>query len=670
MVDNRSNEQYREGNKLLREQAENVEFIKDAFRSLTAELIASVDAFTEALEGSDEVAQKIAKSTERDIVSSIKQFTKGLEKNVVLQEKINRGINVASEIEKRRVEDSARLEQIKASINLIEGVSKEQKETLVNLAEKQAKFANDALDALEKSNIEEQKKISLTGTLLKNLQSAADKLDKTGTLKALLSGDTSVLTNTRQLEASFLLIGKTLLEADKQIVSLQRQLGISAREAGILKVGLAEAVGIVGINSADTKKALSEINTELGIASTSLRGDVVGEMARLGKFTGMSAESQANFALQAQISGQNARELTLETRRGVLEAEKERGVRLDINKILDEAGKVTGIIRANLGFNVQNISKAIGVAKQFGMTLQDLVGISSNLLDFQSSISAELEAELFTGKTLRLERARLFALTGNYEGLTREINKNVGSELEFARMNVIEKEKLASALGMNADQLSDIVFREKGFLKLAQEARDVGDEELANMLERRSLQQQFTDITMQLKQVFVDLMTPLLPLLESFSNLIQNSKAFKDTLKMIAGVSLGALAGNIARIAAATIIGAGAKTAGLIGAIAGLAVAYKAISAINEAGASVNVKDAQIEGANEFRIKTLPQDSIHIDKTGAATIGTNLQGNNKNLEEKLDILIAVSRQNRVLTTNKFTQRSIYDTGKTESTLFS
>jgi hypothetical protein len=419
----------------------------------------------------------------------------------------------------------------------------------------------------------------------------------------------------------------------------------------------------------DTMKALTSINNQLGIASTSLRADVVGEMARLARFTDMSAESQANFALYSQISGKSAREVTLETRRGVLEAEKERGVRLDINKILDEAGQITGIIRANLGFNIQSISKAIGVARQFGMTLQDLAGISSNLLDFQSSISAELEAEIFTGKTLRLEKARLFALTGNYEGLTREINKNIGSELEFARMNVIEKQKLAGALGMNVDQLSDIIFKEKGFLALAQEARDVGDEELANMLERRSLQQQFTDITMQLKQVFVDLMTPLLPILEAFANLLQYSEGFKTTLKFISGITLGALAGNVARIAAATLIGAGAKTAGLIGAIAGIALTYKAISAINTAGETA-VKDASIEGANQFKIKTLPQDSIHIDKTGAATIGTNLHGSNKNLEAKLDTLIAVSKQNRVFTTNKFTTRELYNTGKSEAPLFS
>ncbi len=45
-----------------------------------------------------------------------------------------------------------------------------------------------------------------------------------------------------------------------------------------------------------------------------------------------------------------------------------------VNKVLDEAGKITGVIAANLGGNIVAISKAISVAKQFGMELQQVFG--------------------------------------------------------------------------------------------------------------------------------------------------------------------------------------------------------------------------------------------------------------------------------------------------------
>ena len=61
--------------------------------------------------------------------------------------------------------------------------------------------------------------------------------------------------------------------------------------------------------------------------------------------------------------------------------------------------------------------------------MQDLASISSNLLNFQSSIEAELTAELFIGKQLNLERARYFALTNNITGLMDEINGQISNSV-------------------------------------------------------------------------------------------------------------------------------------------------------------------------------------------------------------------------------------------------
>ena len=447
------------------------------------------------------------------------------------------------------------------------------------------------------------------------------------------------------------LIGGAVLSLDKRVAELQRKLGISAQEAANLGIKAAEAAGAIGVNSLDTQEALININDQLGIAATSLRADVVGEMAKLAKFTDLSAEAQANFALQAQISGQNAEMLTDETRAAVLQVEKELGVRQDINKVLDEAGKATGQIRANLGFNIQNIARAISVTKSFGTSLAEVAGISKSLLDFQSSITAEFEAELFIGKNLNLERARLFALTGNYEGLTKEIAANAGSALEFAKMNVLQQDALAKSLGMSADSLGDMLFKQEGFASLAQQARDAGEEELATMFERRDLQQQFNDLVTQLKTIFVDLMTPLLPLLEGFSNLVQNSETFRNNLKIIAGIGLGLLVANMTRLAISSILAA-AATGGIPGIIFGLVAAGTAAAIISSAvggGASMTTPEA-------------PASAVPGSLPGST--------NSKGVEDKLDELISVSRTNRTITADKFAQRSIYSDGKSDQTAFS
>jgi hypothetical protein len=51
-------------------------------------------------------------------------------------------------------------------------------------------------------------------------------------------------------------------------------------------------------------------------------------------------------------------------------------------------------------------------AQKFGINLEQAESMASKLLDFESSIEAELSAELLTGKNLNLEKARGLALEG------------------------------------------------------------------------------------------------------------------------------------------------------------------------------------------------------------------------------------------------------------------
>jgi hypothetical protein len=235
----------------------------------------------------------------------------------------------------------------------------------------------------------------------------------------------------------------------------------------------------------------------------------------------MSAESQANFARFANMSGKNAATITKETRRAVVNAEEEKGLRVDINKILDEAGKINGQIAAQLGGNVTKLAQAVTVAKQFGMTLEGVAAAGAQLLNFESSISNELEAELLIGKQLNLERARAAALTGDYETLTREINANIGDFGDFTKMNVIQQEALAKSVGMTADGLSDILLKNENIEALAQEARLAGDEDLAKQLEARSAQEKFNDAVAKLKGLFTDIVGgPLAGILDVFGSIL------------------------------------------------------------------------------------------------------------------------------------------------------
>jgi len=431
-----------------------------------------------------------------------------------------------------------------------------------------------------------------------------------------------------------------MVEGIKKVSKLQTQFskdfGLSDESARGMRdkmASIANSTGRVGISSLDTQKSFATLNEQFGTASTILRDDIVAETATLMKFTDMSAKAAGRFAMQANVTGQNMGEITKQSRAAVVEGIKERGVRVNINKVLNEAGETSGVIAANMGFNVQAIAKSITVAKQFGMTLQDLAGISSNMLDFQSSIEAELQAELFTGKQLNLEKARLASLTGDYETLTKEIMNNVGSELEFANMNVLAKEKMAAALGMNVDQMSDLVFKNKNLAKLAEEAGERGDEELKKSLEKRDLAQSMNDATEKLQMLFVELMEgPLGVVADIFIGLADNTGLLYTLMGGIAVMKFGGLisgALSLATALAAAGVGSTALMSGLtlgigaaaiIGGIIAITAAYK--KAKKDATA---INDGMIDSDGGLMVSG-PKGSIQLNKDDQVIAGTNLGG--------------------------------------------
>lgn len=103
-----------------------------------------------------------------------------------------------------------------------------------------------------------------------------------------------------------------------------------------------------------------------------------------------------------------------------------------------------------------NLGIAAVQAKELGLSLSTIDSISSSILSFQSSIESELEASLLIGRQLNLNRARELALAGDQAGLLQEIVKQVGSEEELNRMNVIQRKKLAEALGITVQELGKL----------------------------------------------------------------------------------------------------------------------------------------------------------------------------------------------------------------------
>ena len=99
------------------------------------------------------------------------------------------------------------------------------------------------------------------------------------------------------------------------------------------------------------------------------------------------------------------------------------------------------------------ISKAAVEARRMGITLQDVANISKSLLDFETSIEAEMEAQMLTGKTLNFNRARMFAMNKQGDKAAKEVLRQVGGLEQFRKMNIFQQEAIAKATGLELDTL-------------------------------------------------------------------------------------------------------------------------------------------------------------------------------------------------------------------------
>tara|TARA_R110001592_G_scaffold115723_1_gene316347 strand:+ start:1242 stop:3362 length:2121 start_codon:yes stop_codon:yes gene_type:complete len=336
---------------------------------------------------------------------------------------------------------------------------------------------------------------------------------------------------------------KSIMEISNQLRDIGRNLGLSKIEAGKFRVELGVAAATAGDILA-TSENLIEANQQLNqIRGTGVKFTTqqLLDTNRLLKAEVLTVEAAGELSRLASVTGQGIREAYLNQIEGVLAAEKESGVRLDIKTTLEATNKVSGQIRAQLGANPALIAESVAQAKALGMELEDVASAGRALLDFESSITNELEAELLIGKQLNLERARAAALTGDYQTLTEEINKNVGDFYEFSKLNVLQQDALAKSVGMSTDALSDQLLQKADLNKLAQQARDEGRDDIAKNLEQLSVGDKLNANMDRLKSIFGDILGIVTPIVEIFGTMVQFISESTAAIVILSG-ALGAMA--------------------------------------------------------------------------------------------------------------------------------
>ena len=312
---------------------------------------------------------------------------------------------------------------------------------------------------------------------------------------------------------------KGMMQADEQTKELGRSMVMTKNESRKFSANISAAARSnyqMGITGTKVLENITKVNKQFGFINE-FSGETLVSMTKLTYTLKIGAEEAGNLAAAAEATGVNFEDNYKNILAASYELQQQAGTQVDLRAVLEETGKVTGQIRANFGGNTVEIAKAVTNARLLGTEMGTIAAAGKQLLDFESSISKELEAELLIGRDINLERARAAALTGDQVALQNELAREMGSFEDFTKMNVIQQEALAGAMGMSADQIADMLFNQETMNKSAKELRALGKDELANRLEQKSAQDKMNAAMAELKQVFVDLGTALSPILNVLS---------------------------------------------------------------------------------------------------------------------------------------------------------
>jgi hypothetical protein len=670
-----------------------------------------------------ELTKKIQNSS-----SGIQESTKGLKNLSSIAEQLNshqKGFNELSAKDIKNLQQRANLERdrLKRSLDTLNNESDALRNQLANLPIQNAEYAsiqekldkivdqhekvknlianeditlgelNNQLDKEYQKVDQIEKKLGLTDAMLKGISKIPFIGDAVDTEKALNASKDAINEGTGKLgamKAALKSVGGDVLASLKDPLTVSLFLikqifeAIKKTDAGIGE--FAKGMNLTYTEAAKLDREFNNIANSSGSVAVTTRG-IRESVLAIGQALGSNAILNAKDAISmtqfreqaglAQDELNEMQKISLATNKNLednvastIYAAKvtglKNGVLLNEKQIMSEVAKASAATKLSLSNTPELVARAAAQAKALGMNLEQVSNIADKLLNIESSISDELEAELLTGKNLNLEQARLYALNNDMEGLSREIAKNFGNAADFSQMNRIQQEAAAKAVGMSREELAKTLTDQEALKGLsgaqakdaqaaldAARARGMSEEDIKKkgvegLKQQQSMQDRLNKSVEKLQELFVSLAEPLLPVLDILSSILKVVGLILTPIGWIVsglnqignlGESIGKSFGKMGAVLgytfktliwaagslAAMVAYAMASMVPIIGPILGPIAAAAVLSFTNGLASKVTIADDMVSQPG-YGKRTLmgPEGAIALNDKDTVIAGTNL----------------------------------------------
>ena len=486
--------------------------------------------------------------------------------------------------------------------------------------------------------------------------------------------------------------------------------GMGGALKGIFNPALLGAVALVAILALAFKgfsmldSAGKSFRNETGLLNSQTKGlsDNIASVTMQTAALGASAEDVAQAAAAFTNEFQGVVQPSEETLANIVALEKNFGVAADgavkVNKIFQsigglseqasqalvsqtvEAAKLVGVapdkVIKDLAENAEtaamffqgsvgDLSKAAIEAARLGTSLTQAAAVAEGLLDFENSITAELEASAMLGQSINFNKARELAAQGDILGAQQATLSELEKKVDLDNLNFFQLQSIAKASGMEVSELQNQLNLRKQFGPLNDEQKaaleqlksagnditDITKEQLeaetAKVMEQREIQSQLDNIKNEFSAVGTELALAFAPLMES---VIPALKIIADTISFVGslftglfnltaklGEGIGAQTktfkaiASIAILIAAYVAYAAASLVPFVGPVLGAAAAAAVLAAGFGVLSSIPTADDMFSpggGAGGYgdRVLTSSKGSIALNNEDDIVAGTNLMG--------------------------------------------
>jgi hypothetical protein len=222
----------------------------------------------------------------------------------------------------------------------------------------------------------------------------------------------------------------------------------------------------IGVTAGEMSKAMSDFTNEfsdLSIPAESTAMSVALMSKQFGVFGTEVAGVNKLFQNMGGLSEQQAQYLA----GSVVEMANLAQVAPD-TVIKDISQNSKEIMTYNRG-SVKEIARMAVNAAKLGTSMKETAAVSEKLLDFEDSITKELELSALVGRDLNFARARELAFAGDTLGAQQEMVKQLDQMGDLSQLDAITKKQIEETTGMELDSLVNQQRIRKQFGSLGKE---------------------------------------------------------------------------------------------------------------------------------------------------------------------------------------------------------